>query len=425
MIELHNNSAFGGGCKNVFISCADIANLLSANVNGGSILVLAGYNNIHIEGCSLGMNSNNGNPIELYGVGDVANPSANTHFYFRDNNVIGPFSKSGYFVGKKVHITDNDFFCDIQLASAGGNENLADPALAFTSDSIVFDGNTIDTKTGTTSSAYVAIVAGAHPYTAHITSDIVLSNNVFKDGFLKISDSDGDSGYVEEFARISVKANHFWSAYQSNIQLICRGNTMTMNNLSIDDNTFYQWNSSNVGARYAIQIASLAAAAPNGVIAFSRASIRGNKFGPGMSGRTVAIRIQNGNTTFNSFTGSINVDNNDFSGVTITEDTPGIFVYNNLRTISTQVTQRSAATTLDATHCSIELNTAATQTLPALATCQGRMYEFVNINAAAATIKGSGTKLIGNVTTANADTPPSGAAVTLKAFPSAWRVVSS
>ncbi|MCJ1699950.1 hypothetical protein MT356_09465 [Rathayibacter festucae] len=87
------------------------------------------------------------------------------------------------------------------------------------------------------------------------------------------------------------------------------------------------------------------------------------------------------------------------------------------------VSQRSAATTLDATYSSVELNTTATQTLPALATCQGRMYEFVNINAAAATIKGNGTELIGNVTTANTYTLASGAAVTLKAFPSAWRVV--
>ncbi|WKK71458.1 hypothetical protein Q0F99_19150 [Rathayibacter oskolensis] len=69
------------------------------------------------------------------------------------------------------------------------------------------------------------------------------------------------------------------------------------------------------------------------------------------------------------------------------------------------------------------MNTTATQTLPALATCQGRMYEFVNINAAAATIKGNGAELIGNVTTANTYTLASGAAVTLKAFPSAWRVV--
>ncbi|PPH83920.1 hypothetical protein C5C50_04265 [Rathayibacter sp. AY1D9] len=91
--------------------------------------------------------------------------------------------------------------------------------------------------------------------------------------------------------------------------------------------------------------------------------------------------------------------------------------------IATAVAARSAATTLDATHCSVELNTTATQTLPALATCQGRMYEFVNINAAAATIKGNGSELIGNVTTANTYTLPSGATVTLKAFPSAWRVV--
>lgn len=91
--------------------------------------------------------------------------------------------------------------------------------------------------------------------------------------------------------------------------------------------------------------------------------------------------------------------------------------------IATPVTARSAATTLDTTHCSVELNTTATQTLPALSTCQGRMYEFVNINASAATIKGSGTELIGNVTTANTYTMPSGSAVTLKAFPSAWRVV--
>ncbi|ROS29600.1 hypothetical protein EDF22_1344 [Rathayibacter sp. PhB127] len=91
--------------------------------------------------------------------------------------------------------------------------------------------------------------------------------------------------------------------------------------------------------------------------------------------------------------------------------------------LATAVTARSSATTLDATHCSVELNTTATQTLPALATCQGRMYEFVNINAGAATIKGNGAELIGNVTTANTYTLPSGAAVTLKAFPSAWRVV--
>ncbi|QHC73772.1 glycosyl hydrolase family 28-related protein [Rathayibacter sp. VKM Ac-2805] len=91
--------------------------------------------------------------------------------------------------------------------------------------------------------------------------------------------------------------------------------------------------------------------------------------------------------------------------------------------IATGVNVRSAATALDATHCSLELNTTATQTLPALATCQGRMYEFININAAAATIKGSGAELIGNVTTANTYTLPSGSAVTLKAFPSAWRVV--
>ncbi|PPH13309.1 hypothetical protein C5C71_01810 [Rathayibacter sp. AY1C1] len=93
------------------------------------------------------------------------------------------------------------------------------------------------------------------------------------------------------------------------------------------------------------------------------------------------------------------------------------------KAMSVPVTQRSAATTLDATHCSVELNTTAAQTLPALAGCQGRMYEFVNINAAAATIKGSGAELIGNVTTANTYTLPSGSAVTLKAFPSAWRVV--
>ncbi|PPG60269.1 right-handed parallel beta-helix repeat-containing protein [Rathayibacter sp. AY1C5] len=91
--------------------------------------------------------------------------------------------------------------------------------------------------------------------------------------------------------------------------------------------------------------------------------------------------------------------------------------------LATKVNQISAATTLDATYCSVELNTTATQTLPALATCQGRMYEFVNINAAAATIKGSGTELIGNVTTANTYTLASGASATLKAFPSAWRVV--
>ncbi|AZZ51423.1 hypothetical protein C1I64_04780 [Rathayibacter festucae DSM 15932] len=83
----------------------------------------------------------------------------------------------------------------------------------------------------------------------------------------------------------------------------------------------------------------------------------------------------------------------------------------------------TSATTMTGTQCSVELNTTATQTLPALATCQGRMYEFVNINAAAATIKGNGTELIGNVTTANTYTLPSGSAVTLKAFPSAWRVV--
>jgi hypothetical protein len=91
--------------------------------------------------------------------------------------------------------------------------------------------------------------------------------------------------------------------------------------------------------------------------------------------------------------------------------------------VATGVNVRSAATTLDATHCSVELNTTATQTLPALSTCQGRTYEFVNINAAAATIKGNGTEPIGNVTTANTYTLPSGSAVTLKAFPSAWRVV--
>ena len=51
------------------------------------------------------------------------------------------------------------------------------------------------------------------------------------------------------------------------------------------------------------------------------------------------------------------------------------------------------------------------------------MYEFVNINPAGATIKGSGTELIGNVTTANTYALASGAAVTPKAFPSAWRVV--
>jgi hypothetical protein len=85
--------------------------------------------------------------------------------------------------------------------------------------------------------------------------------------------------------------------------------------------------------------------------------------------------------------------------------------------------RRTAATTLDATHCSVELKTTATQTLPALATCQGRMYELVNINAAAATIKGNGAELIGNVTTANTYTLPSGASVTLKAFPGAWKVV--
>lgn len=51
------------------------------------------------------------------------------------------------------------------------------------------------------------------------------------------------------------------------------------------------------------------------------------------------------------------------------------------------------------------------------------MYEFVNINAAAPTIKGNGAELFGNVTTANTYTLPSGSGVTLKAFPSAWRVV--
>ncbi|NQX03684.1 hypothetical protein HQQ82_02605 [Rathayibacter sp. VKM Ac-2856] len=85
--------------------------------------------------------------------------------------------------------------------------------------------------------------------------------------------------------------------------------------------------------------------------------------------------------------------------------------------------QRNAATTLDATHYALELSTTATRTLHALSTCQGRIYQFVNVNAAAATLKANGTELIGNVTTANTYSLPSGSAVRLQAFQGAWRVV--
>ena len=329
-IELRNNNTYGGGCKNIYINSVDISNPLSCNCNGGSIIVLAGYNNIHIDNSILGTNTNNGNPIELYGVGDVSDPTANSYFYFNNNKVLGPFGKSGYFVGKKVHITNNDINWDIQIASAGGNENLADPALAFTSDSIVFEGNTIDTKTGTTNSSYIAVMAGAHFYTAHIINDVIVANNVFRDGFLKISDSDGDSGFTEEFARVSIRGNHFVSAYQSNIQIICRGNTMTLKSISIDNNIFYQWNSANSGLRYAIQVACLATAAPNAVLNMARFSISDNKFGPGLSGRTAAVRVQVANTTYNSFTGVINFERNDLTGVTVVEDVPNVLAYDTI-----------------------------------------------------------------------------------------------
>ena len=87
-------------------------------------------------------------------------------------------------------------------------------------------------------------------------------------------------------------------------------------------------------------------------------------------------------------------------------------------------TPLTAATTLTAAHEAVEINTTDPISLPALSTCQGRAYELVNINAGTATIKGNGTELIGNVTTANTLSIPSGETRVLKAFPGAWRVMA-
>jgi peptidoglycan/xylan/chitin deacetylase (PgdA/CDA1 family) len=84
----------------------------------------------------------------------------------------------------------------------------------------------------------------------------------------------------------------------------------------------------------------------------------------------------------------------------------------------------STATTLTtASPMSNEVNTNATITLPSLATSIGLSFEFINIYTDVATIKGNGTELIGNTSTANTVTIAIGNSLTVRAFTNAWRII--
>jgi hypothetical protein len=133
------------------------------------------------------------------------------------------------------------------------------------------------------------------------------------------------------------------------------------------------------------------------------------------------VKLQNANganTVLNVDTSNLRI------GIGNAAPNSSLHVSGSLATAVT-ATALNAATTLTAAHEAVEIDTTANITLPALSTCQGRVYELVNINAGTATIKGNGTELIGNVTTANTLSIPSGETRVLKAFPGAWRVMSA
>lgn len=329
-IDITGYSSTYGSSTNQFIDHVSLNNYGSYHTNGGEIILLGGYYNVHITNSYFGTCTNNCQFLEVF-LPPNNEDGFNSNFWFENNDIEGPFSKTAYFIGKNIHILNNEFKTTWQIASWLGTEG-AVTNTQFATQDVQVRGNTFDPNLTGGVESNLQLVANPSYYIGASSTliNIDIDHNTFNFGHIELT----QVGTSTIYNNMSIENNIFNRTATSFVYFGVSFNPATstvvdFEGLHIHDNSFVQWGTG-AGLWGAINLFNAGS-----YTYYNNVDIYNNHFLPiaGASGNSLrSIFIEDGHLHFGSpygtTTGEINIYGNTFASTTQLDDY-GVNNYNN------------------------------------------------------------------------------------------------